>query len=115
MPERPEATRRAVADALFSLTAADAGPSLSRYVAKSANDEQLHEFLIQRSIYQLKEADPHSWAIPRLEGDAKAALVEIQTDEYGSGRPEQVHQRIFQDAMRTLDLDPSYGAYADSV
>jgi hypothetical protein len=115
MPERPGPTRREVADALFALTAADDGPSLSRYVAKSATDEQLHEFLIQRSIYQLKEADPHSWAIPRLEGVAKAALVEIQQDEYGGGRPERVHQTIYRDAMSALGLDPEYGEYADRV
>ncbi len=115
VPERPEATRRAVADALFALTSADSGPSLSRYVAKSATDEQLHEFLIQRSIYQLKEADPHSFAIPRLEGVAKAALVEIQSDEYGGGRPERVHQTIYRGAMEGLGLDSEYGAYADQV
>src|SRR5690554_927152 len=115
MPETPEPTRRAVADALFALTEADAGPSLSRYVAKSATDEQLHEFLIQRSIYQLKEADPHSWAIPRLEGVAKAALVEIQSDEYGGGRPERVHQNIYRGTMQALGLDPEYGAYADQA
>jgi hypothetical protein len=115
MPQTPEPTRRAVADALFALTAADDGPSLSRYVAKSATDEQLHEFLIQRSIYQLKEADPHSWAIPRLEGVAKAALVEIQSDEYGGGRPQRVHQTIYRGAMGALGLDPEYGAYADRV
>ncbi|MEX1079743.1 MAG: iron-containing redox enzyme family protein [Homoserinimonas sp.] len=110
---RPEPTRRTVADALFALTEADDGPSLSRYLANSATDDQLHEFLIQRSIYQLKEADPHSWAIPRLEGMAKAALVEIQADEYGGGRPERVHQTIYRDAMDALGLDPEYGAYAD--
>src|SRR5690554_5725674 len=115
MPETPEPTRRAVANALFALTEADAGPSLSRYVAKSATDEQLHEFLIQRSIYQLKEADPHSWAIPRLEGVAKAALVEIQQDEYGGGRPERVHQTIYRGAMTALGLDPEYGTYTNQV
>jgi hypothetical protein len=115
VPERPEPTRRAVADALFALTAAADGPSLSRYVAKSATDAQLHEFLMQRSIYQLKEADPHSWAIPRLEGVAKAALVEIQSDEYGGGRPERVHQTIYRNTMDALGLDSEYGAYADRV
>ncbi len=115
MPPVPTPTRRAVAEALFDLTAADNGPSLSHYVAKSATDEQLHEFLMQRSIYQLKEADPHSWAIPRLEGTAKAALVEIQSDEYGGGRPERVHQHIYRGTMTSLGLDPEYGAYVDQV
>jgi hypothetical protein len=115
LPERPDPHREAVADALFRLTAEDAGPSLSRYVANSATDDQLHEFLIQRSIYQLKEADPHSWAIPRLDGAAKAALVEIEADEYGGGRPERMHAAIFAGTMRGLGLDPIYGAYTDSV
>lgn len=58
----------AVADMLFALAAQDGGPSLSRYVAKKATVEQLAEFLIHKSVYQLKEADPHTWAIPRLAG-----------------------------------------------
>jgi hypothetical protein len=114
-PQRPRPDRQSVADALFALTSADTGPSLSRYVANTASDEQLHEFLIQRSIYQLKEADPHSWAIPRLGGVAKAALVEIEADEYGGGRPERMHAVIFAGTMHGLGLDSNYGAYLDVV
>jgi hypothetical protein len=114
-PELPDTSAEAVAQALFDLTAADSGPSLSRFVAKKATDEQLHEFLIQRSVYTLKEADPHSWAIPRLRGRAKAALVEIQSDEYGGGRPARVHSSIFAGTMRGLGLDDRYGAYVDQV
>ena len=114
-PALPEASAEAVAQALFDLTSADGGPSLSRFVAKKATDEQLHEFLMQRSIYTLKEADPHSWAIPRLRGRAKAALVEIQSDEYGGGRPGRVHSAIFARTMRGLGLDDRYGTYVDSV
>jgi Iron-containing redox enzyme len=115
VPELPAASAEAVAQALFDLTSADAGPSLSRFVAKKATDEQLHEFLVQRSIYTLKEADPHSWAIPRLRGRAKAALVEIQSDEYGGGRPARVHSAIFARTMRGLGLDDRYGTYVDQV
>ncbi len=114
-PELPAPSAEAVAQALFDLTSADGGPSVSRFVAKKATDEQLHEFLIQRSVYTLKEADPHSWAIPRLRGRAKAALVEIQSDEYGGGRPTRVHSAIFAGTMRGLGLDDRYGAYVDSV
>lgn len=114
-PPLPEPAGRAVAEALFRLTEDDDGPSLSRYVARSATDDQLREFLIQRSIYQLKEADPHSWAIPRLEGVAKAALVEIEADEYGGGRPDRMHAAIFAGTMRGLGLNDAYGAYVDDV
>lgn len=114
-PTVPRIDQETVASALFALTAPDGGPSLSRYAAKRATDEQLREFVIQRSIYTLKEADPHSWAIPRLSGRAKAALVEIQADEYGQGRPDQMHATIFADTMRALGLDDRYGAYVDRV
>ncbi|WP_298462374.1 iron-containing redox enzyme family protein [uncultured Cellulomonas sp.] len=104
-----------IAQALFDLTAADTGPSVSRYVAKRATDEQLHEFVVQRSIYHLKEADPHSWALPRLTGRAKSALVEVQADEYGGGRPGHIHSELFAGTMRALGLDDTYGAYLDAV
>ncbi|MCS3843812.1 hypothetical protein HDC95_002100 [Microbacterium sp. AK031] len=115
VPELPTPTADAVSRALFALTGADAGPSLSRYVAKKATLEQAREFLMQRSIYTLHEADPHSWAIPRLHGRAKAALVEIQSDEYGGGRPDRMHAAIFAATMRGAGLDDTYGAYVDAV
>ncbi len=115
MPPLPEPTSTAVASALFALTGEDSGPSLSRYVAAKATKEQLAEFLVHRSIYTLKEADPHSWAIPRLTGRAKAALVEIQADEYGGGRPERMHAAIFAGTMRGLGLDDRYGTYVNQV
>ena len=55
--------------------------------------EEFREFVVHRSLYQLKESDPHSWAIPRLTGPAKTALLEVQGDEYGGGRPERMHSR----------------------
>lgn len=111
----PEPAQASVASALFTLTAEDAGPSLARYVAKKATREQALEFLIHRSIYTLREADPHSWAIPRLHGRAKAALVEIQSDEYGGGRADRVHAEIFAKAMRGAALDDRYAGYVDAV
>lgn len=114
-PALPEPNRDAVASALFAMTGADSGPSLSRYFAKKATLEQAREFLILRSIYTLREADPHSWAIPRLTGRAKAALVEIQTDEYGGGRPDRMHAVVFAKAMRGAGLDDAYGRYVEDV
>ncbi|MCD2497016.1 iron-containing redox enzyme family protein [Microbacterium nymphoidis] len=115
VPPLPERTPDAIARALFHLTSADDGPSLSRFVARKATTAQLREFLMQRSVYTLREADPHSWAIPRLHGRAKAALVEIQSDEYGGGRPDRVHAAIFAASMRGAGLDDTYGAYVDDV
>lgn len=114
-PELPNATADDVARSLFALTSADSGPSLSRYFAKKATEQQACEFLILRSVYTLREADPHSWAIPRLRGRPKAALVEIQSDEYGGGRPDRMHAEIFARTMRAVGLEARYGAYLDAV
>ncbi len=101
--------------ALRELADAEDAPSLSRYFAREATLEQAVEFLIHRSAYQLKEADPHSWAIARLCGPPKAALIEIQADEYGGGRPDRVHAELFAKAMEAMGLDASYGAYVDRI
>jgi hypothetical protein len=74
---------------------------------------QLLEHVVHRSAYQLKEADPHAWAIPRLTGTPKAALLEIEFDEYGAGRAERMHAVLFANTMRGLGLDDRYGAYLD--
>jgi hypothetical protein len=101
--------------ALRAIAEADEGPSLSKHLEREGTLEQLHEFLVHRSAYQLKEADPHSWAIPRLSGPAKAALVEIQADEFGGGRPERMHAHLFAEALDALGLDNRYGAYLDHI
>jgi hypothetical protein len=80
-----------------------------------ASEEQFKEVLVHKSAYQLKEADPHSFAIPRLTGKPKVAMVEIQFDEYGSGKPERQHARLFANTMDALGLDSAYGAYLDAV
>jgi hypothetical protein len=103
-----------VADALRGLAAGD-GPSLSGWVAEHATLDQVREFCIHRSQYQLKEADPHTWAIPRLRGAAKAAYVTIQYDEYGSGRTADMHAELFAETMRALGLDDRPGAYLDRL
>ena len=115
VPTLPEVNAEAIAAALFELTKPQPGPSVPRFIAKKASDEQAREYVVLRSVYTLKEADPQTWAIPRLTGRAKAALVEIQTDEYGGGRPERVHSQIFARLMRRLGLDDTYGAYLDQV
>jgi hypothetical protein len=91
------------------------GPSLSRYLEMHASLEQFREFAVHRSAYQLKEADPHSWAIPRLAGRAKVALVEVQFDEYGGGRSDRQHAHLFARVMQALGLDARYGAYLDRI
>ena len=104
-----------VIDLLQASIAADDGPSISRYIQSEATLEQIHEFMVHRSAYHLKEADPHTWAIPRFRGRAKAALVEIQADEYGGGRADRIHSTLFAKSMAALGLDSTYGAWIDAL
>jgi hypothetical protein len=112
-PEQPAAGAQLVGDALQQIVAEDDGPPLSRYVESRASREEMLEHVMHRSAYQLKEADPHSWAIPRLAAGPKAALLEVQFDEYGGGHAERMHSVLFANTMSALGLDPSYGAYVE--
>ena len=104
-----------MAGLLWDLVNSATGPSLSAFVEEQGTLEQVRELAIHRSAYQLKEADPHTWAIPRLGGGAKAAMVEIQADEYGGGVAEEMHASLFAVTMAAVGLDPTYGAYLDRI
>ncbi|MCW2753160.1 MAG: iron-containing redox enzyme family protein [Marmoricola sp.] len=91
------------------------GPALAAFLHREASREQYEQFLALRSLYHLKESDPQSWALPRLSGAPKAALAEIQYDEYGAGVPGMVHQQLYADALSSVGLDPTYGTYVDEV
>ncbi len=110
-----EVTDAPVDQQLAAVVAADDGPSLSGYLARRGTLEQWREYLTLRSVYHLKEGDPHTWAIPRVAGRAKAAMVEIQADEYGGGSAERMHSQLFAGLLRDLGLDDGYGALWDDA
>ncbi|MGV0790497.1 iron-containing redox enzyme family protein [Mycolicibacterium sp. XJ1819] len=91
------------------------GEGPSYYLRDKGDWEQMREYFVQRSLYHLKEGDPHAWAIPRLTGHAKAAFVAVEFDEFGGGRGEHVHQQLFADLMQAAGLDATYLRYLDDV
>ena len=102
--------------ALEGLTVEPAeGAGLSHFLAREGTWEQMQEFFVHRSLYHLKEADPHAWVIPRLSGTAKAALVAVEFDEYGGGRAERMHATLFADLLAAAELSDDYLAYLDRV
>jgi hypothetical protein len=103
------------AEQLWAMIEESGGPSLSTYIEQQGTLREVQELAVHRSAYQLKEADPHTWAIPRLAGVPKAAMVEIQADEYGGGVAGEMHATLFAATMEALGLDPTYGAYLDSI
>ncbi|MEU4953207.1 iron-containing redox enzyme family protein [Streptomyces lavendulae] len=93
----------------------DLSDSLSHHLATEGELWQLREYAALRSLYHLKEADPHVWVIPRLTGRAKAAMVAIEYDEFGAGRADRIHAGLFAELMNDLGLDPAYGRYLDQA
>ena len=103
------------AEALFAYIADHDGPSIAAYVQRKADREQVLELLRHRSIYHLKESDPTAWIVPRLPTAPKAALMELQYDEYGGGDPNRLHAHLFALGLEASGLRPDRGAYIDDV
>ena len=61
VPQLPDGP---VDEQLAAVIAADDGPSLSRWLARNGDLGHWREYLAVRSVYHLKEGDPHSFAIP---------------------------------------------------
>ena len=104
-----------LASGFFEWVAGHDGPSLARHVQTEATHEQVLDLLRVRSVYHLKEADPTTWVIPRLPTSAKAALAELQYDEYGAGDPDRLHAHLWARGMAASGLRPEYGAYVDAA
>ncbi|MGN9762308.1 iron-containing redox enzyme family protein [Streptomyces sp. SD31] len=109
-------THDSVEDALAGLLVEPVdGTGVSHFLCAEGELWQLREYAAQRSLYHLKEADPHAWVLPRLWGRAKSGMAAVEFDEYGGGRPERVHARLFADLMTDLDLDTAYGRHLDAA
>jgi hypothetical protein len=102
-------------EAFFDFCAQHDGPSLAAFVHREADADQVLDLLRLRSIYHLKEADPAAWVVPRVDDATKAALVELQYDEYGTGNPHLLHAGLFARGLEACGLSPAYGAYVDDV
>ncbi|MEH3141846.1 MAG: iron-containing redox enzyme family protein [Mycobacterium kyogaense] len=100
-------------DALCLEPVGGTGPSY--YLRDSGTWDQMREYFAHRSLYHLKEGDPHAWAIPRLTGQAKASFVAVEFDEFGAGKGARLHQQLFADLMAAAGLDTTYLGYLADV
>ncbi|MFL6143762.1 MAG: iron-containing redox enzyme family protein [Labedaea sp.] len=91
------------------------GDGISHRLRDNGTLEQVREYFVHRSVYHLKEADPHAWVIPRLSGQAKASLVAVEFDEFGGGHADRVHAQLFADLLAAAGLHPGYLHYLDVV
>ncbi|MFI6350336.1 iron-containing redox enzyme family protein [Streptomyces sp. NPDC050560] len=119
---RRDTPRTGLAEALDGLlvedsvqSGAEAESDVSRFLRRRGELWQLREYAAVRSLYHLKEADPHAWVIPRLRGRAKAAMVAVEYDEFGAGRADRVHAALFAALMDDLGVDTAYGRHVDAA
>lgn len=103
----------AVLDAAIAERPDDRGPA--HHLRDAGSWWQMQEYFIHRSVYQLKEADPYLWVIPRLHGQAKASMTAVEFDEFGAGHGRRVHARLFADLLAAAGLDARYFGYVDAV
>lgn len=109
----PETSALDELDALCVEPVGGTGPSY--YLRDNGTWEQMREYFAHRSLYHLKEGDPHAWAIPRLTGQAKASFVAVEFDEFGAGKGARLHQQLFADLMAAAGLDTTYLGYLPDV
>ena len=112
-PQLPEPG--AFSETFFDFVANHEGPSLSSHIHRSATKEQLYEFFRHKSIYHLKESDHATWVIPLVSDPVKAAVAELQYDEYGAGDPNRLHATLFARGLEASGLDATYGAYINEA
>ncbi|MFJ9722167.1 iron-containing redox enzyme family protein [Streptomyces sp. NPDC101209] len=91
------------------------GSGVSHFLREEGELWQVREYATHRSLYHLKEADPHAWVLPRLTGRAKAAMAAVEFDEFGGGRADRLHAQLFANLMTDLGLDTTYGRYVDAA
>ncbi len=105
-----------VGGCLRRLIAVDTGPSVSRHMERVGTLDQMRQFVLHRSAYQLKEGDGHTLGIPRLRHDAKQRLVQIQAGEYGADGADRVmHSELFAQTMAELGMDNRPNAHLASL
>jgi hypothetical protein len=91
------------------------GAGVSHYLRDEGDWWHMSEYFVHRSIYHHKEADPHAWVIPRLQGQAKASLVAVEFDEFGGGRGDRMHSQLYVDLLGAAGLETGYLHYLDAV
>jgi hypothetical protein len=109
----PGETAKAEMDSLSIESVDGTGPSY--WLRDNGTWQEMREYFVHRSLYHLKEGDPHAWAIPRLSGQAKASFVAIEFDEYGAGHGAKLHQQLFADLLIAAGLNSAYLGYLEVV
>lgn len=89
--------------------------SISSYFVNNGDLDQFREFCVHQSISQLRAGDFTTLAVSRLSGEARAALIEIDSGNSFSDSAHKSPGQLFAATMSSLGLDPSYGSYVEML
>lgn len=105
-----------VSEQLLAVMELDNEPSYSEFMEHQGTFEDFQRYLKHRSLYQLKEADPHTLGIPHSTGLAKQWLMKIQAGEYGvDGDGRVMHSSLFGETLADSGLRSAQNVYLNEV
>jgi hypothetical protein len=86
--------------------------SLSVFLSESGTLEHFRELCVHHSAYQLRDADPLAFGMPRHADDTRATAGSVESASSGST---DSPSNLFAATMVALGLDPSYGSYVENL
>jgi hypothetical protein len=111
----PSARHPTLVQELDAVVSAHPSTSISDYLCRRGTIDELREYCIHLSVSKLKYSDAQAFGVARLQGAAKAAMVQIQFGDHGGGSSAHSTTSLFGEMLTSLRLDPSYGAYVGHV
>lgn len=111
----PTARHATLAQNLDDVIGAHRVTPVSDYLSRHGSLKELREYCVHLSVSQLKNSDAQAFGVARLQGAAKAAMVQIQFGDHGGGISANSTTSLFARMLTSLRLDPSYGAYVGQV
>lgn len=89
--------------------------SSSTWLTAEMDREALARLLGEYAIDGLTEASAMFAIVPRLQGQAQAAVMRILIDEFGCGNPQRVHAALYRQLLQELGLSTDLHVYLDTV
>ena len=104
-----------VTNALVRVTIDPAESAVAGFLAREATEDQFRAYLAQRAVFHLRESDAQCFLLARLGGRAKAALAEVQYDEFGAGQGERLHADLFARGLSALGMPTDITSYVEAA
>lgn len=93
----------------------DLTPSPAEHVMREGTVEQLRELLVHRALAELRAGDGYAWLLPRISGEPKVALAELEAQTWGRGRLPLMRTELYRALLRSWGLGTDYGEHVDRL